>query len=90
MYDRSLSSLALCPRCLQALERQRVEEGDGVAIYCACEDGPDEGVFAVWKNEALILKPCHSLLQAQVWGASIAARSVVMAGQDGRGGLQPH
>jgi hypothetical protein len=77
MFIRPLSSMSLCPHCLDTLERQRAEpDGDGVAIFCACEAGPGEGLFAVWKNGALILKPCRSLLQAQVWGASIAARSL--------------
>jgi hypothetical protein len=77
MFHRPLSSLALCPNCLDTLELQRAEpDGDGVFIYCACEYGPGEGLFAVWKNGALILKPCQSPLQAQVWGASIAARSL--------------
>jgi hypothetical protein len=85
MNNRPLRTYLLCAECTEELEDRCEHEGDGASVYCACECAPGHGVFAVWKNGALVLKPCNSAMQAQLWGASIAARA--LNSSDARQGL---
>lgn len=88
---RPLTSFQPCPACLTELERQRAAVGEGgVAIsVCGCE--PGRGVFAAWMQGALLLRPCGSLQEAQIYEAGLTAllaRTQVASEAPGRAG--PH
>lgn len=70
---RPLRTFTLCPACLDKLEQERAAVGEmGVAI-AACGCVPGQGVFAIWQQGSLTLKPCESMREAELYAAGLTA-----------------